>query len=416
MCAMASFMDHKQRAALAIILLNAAAEKKKKKRSLWSKRWLLNREKLSHMGLLKELRERNPDDFHNYLRMSESSFTSLLQAVAPMISKQDTCMRQSIPAEQRLIATLRYLATGRSFEDLKFTTGISAQALGRIIPETCNAIIESLKAEYLKFPSTEVEWKSVAKQFEDYWNFPNCLGAIDGKHVRIQPPTRSGSYYFNYKGYFSIVLLAIVNAKYEFLMVDVGKNGRVSDGGAMEQTFFYQQLQNDQLHVPSNSDSREGLNYAFVADEAFALHKHILKPFPQKHLTMERRIFNYRLSRARRVVENAFGILANRFRIFHTAIQLSPNKIDCVVLACCVLHNFLRRTSSASYMPVNMVDREDIEQHTMVAAEWRGEPTALLGLQGAVSRNATAEAKVNRDNYVAYFNGSGAVDWQSAMV
>uniref|UniRef100_A0A803JJM1 DDE Tnp4 domain-containing protein n=1 Tax=Xenopus tropicalis TaxID=8364 RepID=A0A803JJM1_XENTR len=203
--------------------------------------------------------------------------------------------------------------SSRSFEDLKFTTGISAQALGRIIPETCHAIIESLKADYLKFPSTEVEWKSVAKQFEDYWNFPNCLGAIDGKHVRIQTPTRSGSYYFNYKGYFSIVLLAIVNAKYEFLMVDVGKNGRVSDGGAMEQTFFYQQLQNDQLHLPSNSDSREGLNYAFVADEAFALHKHILKPFPQKHLTMERRIFNYRLSRARRVVENAFGILANRF-------------------------------------------------------------------------------------------------------
>ncbi|XP_041436151.1 uncharacterized protein LOC121399464 [Xenopus laevis] len=294
-CGMASFMDSKQRAALAIVLLTSV-QKKKKKRSLWSKRWLMKREQYSHMGLLKELRERNPDDFKNYLRMSDSSFNTLLQAVAPRISKQDTCMRQTIPAKQRLIATLRYLATGRSFEDLKFSAGISAQALGRIIPETCNAIVEALNAEYLKFPSTEVEWKTVAKQFEDYWNFPNCLGAIDGKHVRIQPPSSSGSYYFNYKGYFSIVLLAIVNAKYECLMVDVGKNGRVSDGGAMEQTFFYQQqLKNDQLHLPSNSDSREGMNYVFVADEAFALHKHVLKPFPQKNLSRERRIYNYRL-------------------------------------------------------------------------------------------------------------------------
>ncbi|XP_018107432.2 putative nuclease HARBI1 [Xenopus laevis] len=376
----------------------------------------MKREQYSHMGLLKELRERNPDDFKNYLRMSDSSFNTLLQAVAPRISKQDTCMRQAIPAEQRLIATLRYLATGRSFEDLKFSAGISAQALGRIIPETCNAIVEALNAEYLKFPSTEVEWKAVAKQFEDYWNFPNCLGAIDGKHVRIQPPSSSGSYYFNYKGYFSIVLLAIVNAKYEFLMVDVGKNGRVSDGGAMEQTFFYQQLKNDQLHLPSNSDSREGMNYVFVADEAFALHKHVLKPFPQKNLSRERRIYNYRLSRARRVVENAFGILANRFRIFHSAINLSPIKIDSVVLACCVLHNFLRRTSSASYMPGNMVDREDIDQQTVISAEWRSEPNGLLELQAATSRNATIEAKLSREKYVDFFNGTGAVDWQSAMV
>nr|AAI24960.1 LOC100158389 protein [Xenopus laevis] len=348
--------------------------------------------------------------------MSDSSFETLLQAVAPLIAKQDTCMRQAIPAEQRLIATLQFLATGRSLEDLKIPIGISAQSLGHIIPETCNAIFEALKTAYLKFPSTEAEWKATARHFEEFWNFPNCGGAIVGKHVRIKPPSRSGSYFTNYKGYNSIVLLAIVNAKYEFLMVDVGKNGRVSSVESMEQTYFYQRLQNHQLQLPSNSDTSEGMNYVFVTGEEFALHEHILTPFPQKDMSFERRIFNYRLSRARRVADNAFGILSNRFRIFHTAINLSPSKTDSVVLACCVLHNFLCRTSGASYMPATMLDREDTEQSSFIAAEWRLEPNGLLELQDTTLQNATVEAKLSRDRYAAYFNGAGAVEWQAAMV
>ncbi|XP_041422068.1 protein ANTAGONIST OF LIKE HETEROCHROMATIN PROTEIN 1-like [Xenopus laevis] len=413
---MSIFMDDSRRAALAILLLTSIKQKKKRKRSIWSKQWLLHRHKFSHMGLLKELKENNPDDFRNYLRMSDSNFEHLFEAIRPAITKQNTCMRQAISPEQRLIATLRYLATGRTLEDLKFSTGISAQSLGRIIPETCNAIIEAMKAEYLKFPESAEEWKAIAKQFEDYWNFPNCGGAIDGKHVRIQPPANSGSYYYNYKGYFSIVLMAIVNAKYEFIMVDVGKNGRVSDGGAIEQTVFYQKLKNKEVQLPTNNETTEGLNFVFVADEAFALQEHILKPFPVKTLTKQRRIFNYRLSRARRVVENAFGILANRFRVFHTAITLSPAKVDLVVLTCCVLHNFLRRTNGNVYMPNNMVDREDIEYCSLVYGDWRSDPNAMLQLQAGGTRNANVDAKTNRENYVDYFNGQGAVDWQDAMI
>uniref|UniRef100_A0A5G3JZG2 DDE Tnp4 domain-containing protein n=1 Tax=Xenopus tropicalis TaxID=8364 RepID=A0A5G3JZG2_XENTR len=348
--------------------------------------------------------------------MSESCFRSLLQKVGPLIQKDDTIMRKSISAEQRLIATLRFLATGRSFEDLKFSTGISAQALGHIIPETCNAIVETLKGEYLKFPETSEEWQVIAQQFNDYWNFPNCGGAIDGKHIRINPPPNSGSYFFNYKGFFSIVLLAIVNANYEFIMVDIGKNGRLSDGGVIEQTHFNQKLKSKQLNLPTNAETKEGLNFVFVGDEAFGLHENLLKPFPQKVLTPERKIFNYRLSRARRVVENAFGILANRFRIFHTSINLCPEKIDMVVLSCCVLHNFLRKDNHASYAPVSMVDHEDIQAGTIVPAEWRNESNRLLQLQSSQSRNTSNDAKTNRENYVQYFNGVGKVDWQFRMV
>ncbi|PIO01273.1 hypothetical protein AB205_0073830 [Aquarana catesbeiana] len=111
-------------------------------RSSWTKNWLLQRDQFCHMPLLREIRENNPDDFINFLRMTDPVFHRLLALLTPYISRQDTCMRRAITPEQRLVATLRYLATGRSLQDLKFSTGISPQALGIIIPETCSAIIQ----------------------------------------------------------------------------------------------------------------------------------------------------------------------------------------------------------------------------------------------------------------------------------
>lgn len=97
-----------------------------------------------------------------------------------------------------------------------------------------------------------------AKQFNEKWNFKSCGGVIDGEHTRISPPAHSGSFYYNYKGFFSIILLAVVNANYEFIFVDVGKNGRNSDGGVVEEAEFYQSLKNGKwitefAHIPSNS-------------------------------------------------------------------------------------------------------------------------------------------------------------------
>ncbi|CAD7078115.1 unnamed protein product [Hermetia illucens] len=160
--------------------------------------------------------------------MDSETYNELLRKVSPFIKKQDTIMRDAISPNERLSATLRFLASGQTFEDLKFLTAISPQSLGVLIMETCSAIIKVLKP-YIKLPATEDEWKAVATEFGDRWNFPNCIGALDGKHVQIKKPNCSWSYYFNYKKTFSIVLLALVSANYEFLMVEAGANGRVSD-------------------------------------------------------------------------------------------------------------------------------------------------------------------------------------------
>jgi hypothetical protein len=143
----------------------------------------------------------------------------------------------------------------------------------------------------------------------------NCGGCIDGKHIHITQPAKSGALYYNYKNFYSVVLMAVVNHNYEFIYADVGKQGRISDGGVIQATSFHNRLQNGSLNLPTNSECDEGLNFVFIADEAFALEKHILKPYPQKKLDYQKRIYNYRLARARNVVENAFGLIANRFRI-----------------------------------------------------------------------------------------------------
>jgi len=88
-------------------------------------------------------------------------------------------------------------------------------------------------------PNNESGWKNIAEDFYDKWNFPNCLGAIDRKHIVIQCPANSGSEYYNYKGTFSIVLMAVVNSDYSFTYVDIGCQGRISDGGVLQNTSFF---------------------------------------------------------------------------------------------------------------------------------------------------------------------------------
>lgn len=117
---------------------------------MWCKKWLIKRRQYSHLNLLKELRSNEPTHFKNYLRMDDDSFQILLELVRPLITRKDTVMREAITAEERLIITLRYLATGSSYEDLKFRAAISPQAIGQIIPECCTAIYEALKDNYLK--------------------------------------------------------------------------------------------------------------------------------------------------------------------------------------------------------------------------------------------------------------------------
>lgn len=268
----------------------------------------------------------------------------------------------------------------------------------------------------MQIPTTEQEWQKVAQDFGDRWNFPNCLGAIDGKHVAIKKPYNSGSMYYNYKKFFSIVMMAVANANYEFIMVDVGINGRISDGGVISYTNFGQALVHHTLRIPAPAqlpNSQQTLPFVFLGDDAFAMTENLMKPYPQTGLNLERRIFNYRLSRARRVIENVFGILVSRFGVLQNPILLAPEKAQTVALVCCYLHNFLRKRQPRTYINMNHVDSEDLQAGVVTNGSWRDAANEMTQLQpNSTYRNATDSAKVVRDTYSNFFNNEGQVSWQ----
>ncbi|KMQ85193.1 nuclease harbi1-like protein, partial [Lasius niger] len=223
----------------------------KKKRKMWVRPIFTERRRLlqgASDNLLVEMRLGDAEKYFNYLRMSPIIFTELLNIVGPLIEKQHV-VRQPIPARTRLEVTVRWLASGDSMTSLSYAYRIAQCTLSGIIPETCEAIWLSLKEKVLINP-TEENWSTIAEDFETTCQFPHCIGAIDGKHVEIQAPLRSGSCYYNYKGKHSINLLAVSDAKNRFTIVDIGAEGRQSDGGVFENSGLPHLLETNALHIP----------------------------------------------------------------------------------------------------------------------------------------------------------------------
>ncbi|KAL1250685.1 hypothetical protein QQF64_018481 [Cirrhinus molitorella] len=278
-----------------------------------------------------------------------------------------------------------------------------AQHVAGIVQEVSKAIWDCLVEDYMPVPTTE-DWRDIAAEFHHHWNFPNCVGSIDGKHVVIQAPNNSGSLFYNYKGTFSIVLLAVVHAKYCFRIKDVGSFGKTSDGGTLANSPFGDAVRCGTLGLPEDTllPGAEDLGHqphVFVADEAFPLRRDMMRPFPGNTLPSRHRVFNYRLSRARLTVENAFGILAAQWRMYRRVICLSPSNVEACVKATCILHNFLRRTGTVRDPLANLGDGQCSALHT-------------LSISRVGSNNAAREAMRVRDTFVNYFCAEGAVPWQ----
>ncbi|KAK7160675.1 hypothetical protein R3I93_008363 [Phoxinus phoxinus] len=405
-----------QLATVAFAIAVICSEKKKRKRQrIWARLWLHGRGPQGLSVLQRELEITDRSGFRELLRMTSEDFEYILQKVEPLIWKANTKFRMAISAKDRLSVTLRFLATGETFKSLGFQYRMGSTTVSQIVISTCEALYEVMKEDYLKTPTSEAAWRAVAADFKDKWQYPNCLGALDGKHISIQPPGHSGSTFRNYKGHFSVVLMAVVDANYKFVYVNVGAQGRLSDGGLFAHSDLHRAMETGRLNFPPPEplpNTTTVVPYMFVADDAFPLRTDLQKPFPHRQLDHDQRIYNYRLSRARRVVENAFGILANRLRVFRTTICLHPDKVVKITLASCLIHNFLRERRS-EYVPPTLTDQET-DDHEWIPGSWRQEGQgAFHDLPTGHARNPTQRAKDLRDLMKKYFNSpEGQVPWQ----
>lgn len=219
----------------------------------------------------------------------------------------------------------RFLATGESMRSMAFSYRISHSAISQFVPQVLSSLKKKLHGQYLP-PASQIDWFKKAEEFWERWQFPNCVAGIDGKHVRIFSPDKSGSLFYNFKGFFSIVLFAMVDANCKFILVDVGSYGKEGDAGIFRKSQMGKKVTNGEIFPPPKQlpHSENILPYVIVGDEAFRLDKHLMKPYSQKQALVDssKRRFNYALSRARRVTESAFGLLCVVFRIFlHLSIS-----------------------------------------------------------------------------------------------
>ncbi|XP_016842061.1 protein ANTAGONIST OF LIKE HETEROCHROMATIN PROTEIN 1 [Nasonia vitripennis] len=191
------------------------------------------------------------DIFFQYVRMDVDTFNYLLSMVEPYLRNRKK-KRDAISAEQRLTITLRYLASGDDILSIAISYRLGKPTVYSIIKRTCSVIHQVLSPIYVRPPCTPV-WRNIIKGFEQDWQLPGCIGAVDGKHICIQSPPDSGALFYNYKKFHSIALLAACNHRYEFTVVEVGAYGSESDGGIFLRSEFGKSLDEGCLNIPTES-------------------------------------------------------------------------------------------------------------------------------------------------------------------
>lgn len=169
--------------------------------------------------------------------------------------------------------------------------------------------------------------------------------------------------------------MAIADADYRFTFIDVGAPGADGDMNTFARTSVGQKIfeNSDSLNLPENETLHDfDCPYFFVADDAFPLDMKIMKPYKgqrNKNLELDKTIFNYRLSRARRTVENAFGILTMRWGCLRNEFQCKPEKVRVIVAACCALHNYMMKNGSA-YLTPTTTDQFNADDQR-IDGDWR---------------------------------------------
>jgi len=207
--------------------------------------------------------------------------------------------------------------------------------------------------------------------------------------------------------------MAIVNANYEFILVDIGEAGRQSDGGVFSHSNLGIAFEQKLLKIPKPRalpGSSKKFPFVLVGDEAFPLKDYLVKPYSRDSLQIKEKIANYRISRARRQVENVFGICASRFRIFRRPIIANVETVISVTKAVVAIHNYLMAGRRFGENQDYYWDQHSDERVATDAIEVKG---GLLPLMRAGSNNYSKSAKEIRDDFRDYFcSEEGSVPWQ----
>ena len=150
-------------------------------------------------------------------------------------------MRSAICVEHRVAVTLLCLASCSEYRLLGHLFGIARSTVCVIVHDTCKAIVQVLSPEYIKFP-TGTALTEVVEGFKEYWDIIQCAGAIDGSHIPVSPPASNHTDYYNRKGWYSILVQAVVDHRYLFRDINVGWPRSVHDARVFANSALYKEV------------------------------------------------------------------------------------------------------------------------------------------------------------------------------
>ncbi|XP_071959857.1 uncharacterized protein [Antedon mediterranea] len=284
------------------------------------------------------------ETFRSHFRMCRATFDRLAEQLRPLVERQDTTFRRAIPYRERVGIVIWWLATPTEYRTLANMFGIAISTLCVLTRQVVSALLNhQFFQRYISLPQGD-RLDRVIEGFSRK-GFPQCAGAIDGTHLPIIGPSNNKADYHNRKGWYSIILQAVVDHKYRFTDVYAGWPGRTHDA----RVFAHSDL-------PILADRNNGLLFSrdknaiingidipvcLIGDPAYPLKPWLMKEFVHNaNLTSAQRNFNKTLSSARVVVENAFGRLKGRWRRLMKRNDVTVGFSSEVIAACCLLHNF----------------------------------------------------------------------------
>ena len=282
--------------------------------------------------------------FKKTFRVSKDTFTFILTHIRHELERHEV-NEEPISPECRLGICLYRLARGDYYYTISEMSGLGVSTIQGIVSQVSQAIVENLWNDSVAnlTPVSEEDYKQLMENMINMWQFPFCWGALDGCHIPIKCPSggaEAAKEYHNFKNFYSVVVIAMVDSKYRFIWGSCGFPGNSHDATIFQATDMWDKLQN-QEGIPSIGRLVDGVHISplIVADSAFPLQPWLLKPYTEAVLNDKMKYFNYRLSRARMVTEGAFGQLKGRWRILLRKNESTPEEVTITTLACMILHN-----------------------------------------------------------------------------
>ena len=281
--------------------------------------------------------------FKKTFRVSRNTFNYILSRIRHKLERKTVC-EDPISPECRLGLCLYRLGRGDYFYTFAEMIGLGRSTVSTVVGEVTEAIVTCMWKECITthMPVTEEDFKNKILDMEELWQFPFSWGAVDGCHIPIKCPpggAESMKEYHNFKNVYSVVLMAIVDAKYRFVWGSCGFPGNSHDSVILQSTSLWADIKGGRL--PNFSQFEQGIYVPplLLTDSAFPMEAWLMKPYSNAILTKEQRYFNYRLSRARMVVEGAYGQLKGRWRFLLRKSESNHFEVKMATLACMVLHN-----------------------------------------------------------------------------